>query len=206
MLHSFHYYACYYALICLLHQQQQAASITIIIEGVKTNEWNTQDDYQRLIDQKADFNQPLSQLESSKAKIHTRESAPTKVCGRDFIDLIDVLCEGRYYQPKVVEPTIKYRRNVNALAGPGGPAESRVDIDSYEAGGGGEAGGDGEAFANPMPLQYRSRSRNRNRNFGRALTRLARQSQDIELYQSECCKRACTYDEMKSIYCEKSNG
>lgn len=49
MLHSFHYYACYYALICLLHQQQQAASLTIIIDGATTNEWATRDEYQRLV-------------------------------------------------------------------------------------------------------------------------------------------------------------
>lgn len=49
MLHSFHYYACYYALLCLLHQQQQAASLTIIIDGATTNEWATRDEYQRLV-------------------------------------------------------------------------------------------------------------------------------------------------------------
>lgn len=49
MLHSFHYYACYYALLCLLHQQQQAASLTIIIDGATTNEWATKDEYQRLV-------------------------------------------------------------------------------------------------------------------------------------------------------------
>lgn len=51
MIHSFHYYACYYALLCLLHHhQQQAASLTIIIDGASTREWNTRDEYQRLVD------------------------------------------------------------------------------------------------------------------------------------------------------------
>lgn len=49
MLHSFHYYACYCALICFLHHQQQAASLTIIIDGATTNEWATRDEYQRLV-------------------------------------------------------------------------------------------------------------------------------------------------------------
>lgn len=49
-LSSPHYYACYYALLCLLHQQQQALSVTIIIDGATTNEWATRDEYQRLVD------------------------------------------------------------------------------------------------------------------------------------------------------------
>lgn len=52
MLHlsSLNYYACYYALLYLLHQQQQALSVTIIIDGATTNEWATRDEYQRLVD------------------------------------------------------------------------------------------------------------------------------------------------------------
>lgn len=48
MIHSLRYYICY-VLLCLLHQQLQlASSLTIIIDGATTNEWNTRDEYRRL--------------------------------------------------------------------------------------------------------------------------------------------------------------
>lgn len=61
MLHSLQYYACCYALLCLLHQQQRAASLTIIIDGATTNEWATQDEYMRMLEASNDLETALSQ-------------------------------------------------------------------------------------------------------------------------------------------------
>lgn len=208
MQHSFHYYACYYALICFLHQQPQAASITIIIDGVTTNEWNTRDEYQRLVDQAGQS--PYANLNAdsyiddddslvgngprTKTKINARESVAKKYCGTEFMDTIDVICESRYYsgQPQIAEPTIKTRRSRL-----GGPAKATAPLDDEsDFTANGDQAGDGQATGN---------KRRFNRGFGRPLVRKSRQNA-IQPPQSECCLRACTIDELKEIYCEKSKG
>lgn len=73
MLHSLQYYACCYALLCLMHQQQRAASLTIIIDGATTNEWATQDEYKRMLEASEQLELALSQQQQQPDQLEYQQ-------------------------------------------------------------------------------------------------------------------------------------
>lgn len=138
MIHSFHYYACYYALLCLLHyQQQQAASLTIIIDGASTKEWATRDEYQRMMSSPGAASELVGasdpiisaasgsgdddQLVQPTRHLKERGSSLQKYCGPDLMDVLDLVCNGRFYsgeyEPQEVPPVIKSKRFVGTRWG-----------------------------------------------------------------------------------------
>lgn len=133
MIHSFHYYACYYALLCLLHyQQQQATALTIIIDGASTKEWATRDEYQRLMDSPGATSELVGasdpvfssndeqQLQPTR-HLKERGSSLQKYCGPELMDVLDLVCNGRFYsgeyEPQEAPPVIKSKRFVGARFG-----------------------------------------------------------------------------------------